>query len=64
MLRSLKRELFLLLVVLLTSGCASKSYVVLLESPDGSTGAIVGIIIAILAVVGLGGAAAAMGGFI
>ncbi len=41
MLRSLKRELFLLLVVLLTSGCASKSYVVLLESPDGSTGAIV-----------------------
>ncbi|MDG9922631.1 MULTISPECIES: OmpA family protein [unclassified Pseudomonas] len=42
MLRSFQRELLLLLVVLLTSGCASsKSYVVLLESPDGSTGAIV-----------------------
>lgn len=30
----------LLLCVLLSSGCASKSYVVLVESPDGSTGAI------------------------
>ena len=30
----------LLLCAILASGCASKSYVVLVESPDGSTGAI------------------------
>lgn len=42
MTRSFKRGLFLLLFALLTTGCASsKSYVVLMESPDGSTGAIV-----------------------
>lgn len=36
------RHLFcLLLFSIFLSGCASKSYVVLLESPDGSTGAIV-----------------------
>nr|WP_288453176.1 OmpA family protein [uncultured Pseudomonas sp.] len=34
------RLIGLLLCALLTSGCASKSYVVLVESPDGSTGAI------------------------
>lgn len=42
MLRTFQRGLFLLLFALLTSGCASsKSYVVLMDSPDGSTGAIV-----------------------
>lgn len=42
MLRSFQHGLLLLFVILLTSGCASsKSYVVLMESPDGSTGAIV-----------------------
>jgi len=34
------RLIALLLCALLASGCASKSYVVLVESPDGSTGAI------------------------
>lgn len=34
------RLIGLLLCALLVSGCASKSYVVLVESPDGSTGAI------------------------
>jgi len=31
----------ILFVILMLSGCASKSYVVLLESPDGSTGQVV-----------------------
>ena len=38
---SLLRGALLLLAALCATGCASKSYVVLMESPDGSTGAIV-----------------------
>lgn len=38
--RSIARGLGLLLFALLATGCASKSYVVLVQSPDGSTGAI------------------------
>ncbi|MDX1369885.1 OmpA family protein [Pseudomonas sp.] len=38
--RNITRGLGLFLFALFATGCASKSYVVLLESPDGSTGAI------------------------